>query len=72
MNYLFGAQKNKCITKATFLALRQQIIDDILWLEFSRYSKDGVIISDVAFCDHLLANAEIPSKKKAAMVRKLH
>ena len=82
MNYFFGAHRTKKFTKEAFLKFRGQIIDDILWLEFTRYCKDLAdmtslapqkfpIITDVEFCEHLLAHANIPSKKKAAMIRRV-
>ena len=82
MNYLFGKDRSKKITKDAFLKFRGQIIDEILWLEFTRYCKtlpdlpglppqNFPIITDVEFCEHLLAHANIPSKKKKAMVHDL-
>ena len=82
MTYLFGAHRTKKFTKEAFLKFRGQVIDDILWLEFTRYCKDlpdlpnlspqkFPIITDVEFCEHLLAHANIPSKKKAAMIKRV-
>ena len=79
MNYLFGKDRSKRVPKEAFLKLRGQIIDDILWLEFARYCKalpdlpnippqKFPIITDIEFCEHLLSHANIPSKKKKAMV----
>merc|ERR1719273_2547988 len=59
------------------------MIDDILWLEFTRYCKSlpdlpnlpaqqFPILTSVEFCEHLLANnTNIPSKKKNAMIRRV-
>ena len=82
MTYLFGKNRTKKFTKEAYLRFRGQIIDDILWLEFTRYCKDLPdlpklpqqklpIITDVEFCEHLLAHANIPPKKKAAMIRRV-
>ena len=81
MNYFFGKDRSKQVSKENFLKIREDIIDDILWLEFTRYSHDltdlpniGVyrsmcpIITDVEFCEHLLANVNIPTRNKKAMV----
>ena len=68
INYLFGKDRKKELTKETFLKLQQDLMDDVLWLEFSRYSKDGKTISDVDFCKHLLLCANITSKKRKQMV----
>jgi len=80
MNYLFGKDRSKKMTKESFKNFRGQIIDDILWLEFSRYCKglpdlpnlpNTKIMTDVEFCEHLVANANIPSKKKKAMIKRV-
>ena len=68
INYLFGKDRKKELTKETFMQLQQDLMDDVLWLEFSRYSKDGKTISDVDFCNHLLLCANITSKKRKQMV----
>ena len=69
INYLFGKDRKKELTKEKFLELQQELMEDVLWLEFTRYCKDGKTISDVDFCNHLLACANITSKKKKQMVR---
>ena len=82
MSYLFGPYRTKKFTKDAFLKFRGQIIDDILWLEFTRYCKDlpdlpnlpsqqFPIITDAEFCEHLLAHANIHPKKKAAMIKRV-
>ena len=83
MNYLFGPHRRKKMTKDAFLKFRGQMIDDILYMEFTRYCKSlpdlpnlsfpqhNPIITDVEFCEHLLANANIPSKKKAQMIKRV-
>ena len=81
MNYFFGEDRSSKVTKDRFLKVREEVIDDILWLEFTRYCRElpelpnlpsskfqNPIITDVEFCEHLLTNANIPSKKKKAMV----
>lgn len=84
MNFLFGTNRRKKMTKDAFLKFRGQIMDDLLWLQFTRYCKDlpdlphlkfnqssTPIITDVEFCEHLLANTNIPSKKKAQMIKRV-
>lgn len=82
MTYLFGKHRTKKFTKDAFLKFRGHVIDDILWLEFTRYCKDlpdlpklpqqkFPIITDVEFCEHLLAHANLPPKKKAAMIKRV-
>jgi len=83
MSFLFGPHRRKKMTKDAFLKFRGQIIDDILWLQFTRYCKSLPdlpnlsfpqqlpIITDIEFCEHLLANTNISSKKKAAMIKRV-
>ena len=70
------------MSKDAFLKFRGQIIDDILWLEFTRYCKDlpnlpnlppqkFPIITDVEFCEYLLGNTNIPNKRKNAMIKRV-
>ena len=81
MNFFFGRDRDKAVNRERFLKFREEVIDDILWLEFTRYYKtlpdipnmsfpkfQHPIITDVEFCEHLLANANITSKQKKKMV----
>ena len=68
INYLFGKDRKKTINKDKFLKMQEALMDDVLWLEFSRYSKDGKTISAVDFCSHLLLCANITTKHKRQMV----
>ena len=71
MNYLFGKNRDKEINRETFKQLQRDLMDDILWLEFSRYSEDGKTISDVKLCEHLLLCANLTSKQRRQMVREI-
>merc|ERR1719192_428351 len=71
INYLFGKDKAKEINKGSFLEFQQKLLNDVLWLEFTRYSKDGKTISDVDFCNHLLLCSDITSKKKKQMIKRV-
>ena len=68
VNYLFGKDRKKEINRETMHELQQKLMDDVLWLEFTRYSKDGKTITEVDFCTHLLLCANITAKKKKKMV----
>ena len=68
LNYLFGKDRKKEINKEKFMQLQQDLMDDVLWLEFSRYSKDGRTITDIDFANHLLSCANLTAKKKRQMV----
>ena len=72
INYLFGKDRKKEINKEKFMKLQQDLMDDVLWLEFARYTKDGKTISEVDFCNHLLLCANITTKKKKQMVSVLY
>ena len=72
INYLFGKDKAKEINKGSFLEFQQKLLNDVLWLEFTRYSKDGKTISDVDFCNHLLLCSDVTSKKKRRMVSNIY
>ena len=69
LNYLFGTDRKNEINKEKMKEFQQQLMDDVLWLEFTRYSKDGETISEADFCSHLLLCADITSKKKKKMVK---
>ena len=72
ITYLFGVTKNKELRKEDFLKFQRDLINDLLWLEFSSYlGNDQTIfgtISEEDFCRHLLSTANLTKKKKAAMV----
>ena len=70
LNYLFGKDRKKVINREKFKQLQQELMDDVLWLEFSRYSKDGQTITDIDFANHLLSCSTLTSKKKKHMVSK--
>jgi len=71
INYLFGKDRKKEINKEKFMKLQQDLMDDVLWLEFARYTKDGKTISEVDFCNHLLLCANITTKKKKQMIKRV-
>jgi len=81
MNYFFGKDRKKTMKKDTFKKFRTQLIDECLWLEFSRYCKQlpalpnlpnqHKIITDKEFCEHLLAHANLPPKKKEHMIKRV-
>ena len=68
INYLFGIDRKKTINREKFMKIQEALMDDVLWLEFSRYCKDGKTISAVDLCNHLLLCANITSKHKRQMV----
>ena len=71
LNYLFGRDRSKSITRETFRQLQQDLLEEIIELEFSEYDTEGSgRISESDLCRFLLKNTKIPPKKKAAMLKK--
>ena len=72
ITYLFGQGKNKQIRKEDFLKFQRDLINDLLWLEFSDYLEENQsifgTITEEDFCRHLLSTANLTKKKKAALV----
>merc|ERR1711894_786067 len=52
MNYLFGPHRRKKMTKDAFLKFRGQMIDDILYMEFTRYCKSLPDLPNLSFPQH--------------------
>jgi len=71
INYLFGRTRKKQMNKDKFMKFQQDIMNDVLWLEFTRYSKDNQTITDLDFCNHILLCANITSKKKKQMLNRV-
>merc|ERR1712096_546751 len=72
LNYLFGRDRSKSITRETFRQLQQDLLEEIIELEFSEYDTEGSgRISESDLCRFLLKNTKIPPKKKAAMLKKV-
>jgi len=72
LNYLFGKDRSKSITKEDIKKLQADLLDEIIELEFSEYDKDGSgRISECDLCKFLLKNTKIPPKKIKAMLKKV-
>ena len=56
------------VEQDNFVKFQQDLMNDVLWMEFTRYSKDNQRITDLDFCNHILLCANITSKKKKQMV----
>ena len=73
VTYLFGHTRSNTIRKEDFLKFQRDLINDLLWLEFSSYlyQNQNILgtISEEDFCAHLLSNANLTKKKKATMVK---
>ena len=72
LNYLFGKDRSKSISKEDIKKLQADLLDEIIELEFSEYDKDGSgRISECDLCKFLLKNTKIPPKKIKAMLKKV-
>ncbi len=74
MNFFFGEERDKSITRDDFFKVQRDLINDILFLEFHRYIPKGSskkTISEMDFCRHLLYNTNVPLKKKEKMLKRI-
>jgi len=72
MNYLFGKDRSKSLTKESFKQLQSDLLEEMIELEFREYDKDNSgRISEADLCKFLLKNTKIPPKKKAAMLKRV-
>merc|ERR1711892_1152034 len=72
LNYLFGKDRTKSISREDIKKLQADLLEEIIELEFSEYDKDGSgRISESDLCKFLLKNTKIPPKKKAAMLKRV-
>merc|ERR1711971_286721 len=70
VRYLFRDDLSGSLTKADFVQLQANLIDDVLEMEFTRYVKDtSEKISETDFCRHLLYFSAISQKKKEKMIK---
>jgi len=74
INYLFGANRDRVLTREEFLRIQRELISDVLYLEFRRYAPidtQQANMTEADFCKHLLYNAPMPHKKKAKMIKRV-
>jgi len=72
LNYLFGKDRKGSLYREDFKKLQNDLLDEIIQLEFREYDKDGSgRISEVDLCKFLLKNVKIPPKKKASMLKRV-
>lgn len=72
LNYLFGKDRSKSINKETFKKLQDDLLEEVIELEFKEFDKDNSgRISEVDLCKFLLKNTKVPPKKKAAMLKRV-
>jgi len=72
LNYLFGKDRSKSITKESFKQLQADLLEEMIELEFREYDRDkSGRISESDLCKFLLKNTKIPPKKKSAMLKRV-
>lgn len=73
ITYIFGTDRKRVMTRTEFIRLQRELIQDVLYLEFLRYTTDDSkqTISEIDFCNHLLYDSNMPSKKKAKMLKRV-
>ena len=72
LNYLFGKDRSKTITKETFFKLHKELLDELMELEFNEYDMNETgRMSEIDFCKFLMRSAKIPPKKNAAMMKRI-
>lgn len=72
LNYLFGKDREKCISRDEFRKLQKDLLDEIIELEFNEFDKEGSgTISEGAFCRFLLNKTKIPPSQKAKMLKRV-
>jgi len=70
IRYLFGDNLEGMLTRDDFKKLQEDLLEDILKLEFTRYVDDiSQNMSEVDFCRHLLYSSKLSEKKKAKMIQ---
>jgi len=72
LNYMFGINRDKVVTKEDFKKLQTDLLGEIIELEFLEYDKDNSgRISEADFVTFLLKNGRITSKRKAALIKRV-
>jgi len=72
LNYLFGKERNGTLTREKFKQLQQDLLEEIIELEFREYDTGNTgRISEGDFVNFLLKNGKITPKKKAQLIKKV-
>merc|ERR1711962_1173652 len=70
LKYLFSDDLSRTLTKQDFVKLQQDLIEDMLSMEFLRYVNDtSQKMSETDFCRHLLYSSSLTQKKKDKMIK---
>jgi len=72
LNYLFGKDRSKCLSREGFRKLQKDLLDEIIELEFNEYDiEQSGTISEGQFCRFLLNKTKIPPSQKAKMLKRV-
>jgi len=72
LNYLFGKNRDGTLTREKFCQLQQDLLEEIIELEFREYDKGNTgRISEADFVKFLLKNGKITPKKRAQLQKKI-
>jgi len=72
LNYLFGKNRDKPCDKAAFRKLQQDLLEEIIHVEFDEYDKDkSGRISEEDFCKFLLKKSKVPPAQKTRMLKRV-
>jgi len=72
LNYMFGKNRDKSFTKSQFIKLQQDLLDEIIHVEFNEYDPDNSgRISELDFCEFLLKKSKVPPAMKARMLKRI-
>jgi len=72
LNYLFGKDRKKSLTREGFTKFQADLLDEIVQLEFRQYDPDcSGRISEKDFCCFLLKRTKVPPKQRAMMLKRV-
>ena len=72
LNYLFGKNRDKHLDREGFKKLQQDLLNEIIQVEFDEYDKDkSGRISEVDFCKFLLKKSKVPPAQKTRMLKRI-
>jgi len=71
LNLLFGKDRKKALTRATFKKLQADLLNEIIQIEFNQYEHNEGRISEEDFCKFLLKRMKIAPNQKAKMLKRV-
>jgi len=72
LNYLFGRDRSKSISRDEFRKLQTDLLAEIIQLEFNQYdTENSGTISEKDFCQFLLNKSKVPPSQKTKMLKRV-